>query len=129
MDLVAGAPLEQEITYDAPCHLLHAQRITSAPLDVLRKVIPGVKLVPLRGAEDCCGGAGIYGLLHQDLGGKILRDKVDAVAETKAAVVTTPNPGCMMQIGAGLIIHGHDTVVSHPVELLEVSYRKAGLVE
>ncbi len=128
-ELVQGAPLDEEITYDAPCHLLHAQRITTAPLDVLRKVIPNVKLVPLRGAEDCCGGAGIYGLLHQDLGGRILNDKVNAVAETRAGILTTPNPGCMMQIGAGLIIHGHDTVVTHPVELLEASYRKAGLVE
>lgn len=127
--LVRGAPLDEEITYDAPCHLLHAQRVTSAPLDVLRKVIPDVKLVPLRGAEDCCGGAGIYGLLHQDLGGKILREKVEAVAQTRAAVLTTPNPGCMMQIGAGLIIHGHDAVVTHPVELLDASYRKAGMIE
>jgi glycolate oxidase iron-sulfur subunit len=129
LDLVPGAPLDQEITYDAPCHLLHAQRINSAPLDVLRKVIPDVRIVPLRGAEDCCGGAGIYGLLHQDLGGRILRDKVDAVVDTDAAILTTPNPGCMMQIGAGLIIHGHDAAVTHPVELLEASYRQAGLVE
>jgi glycolate oxidase iron-sulfur subunit len=127
--LVQGAPLEPQITYDAPCHLLHAQRVTTAPLDVLRKVIPDVKLVPLRGSEDCCGGAGIYGLLHQDLGGRILREKVDNVKATNADVVTTPNPGCMMQIGAGLIIHGQDTAVTHPVELLEASYRKAGLVE
>jgi glycolate oxidase iron-sulfur subunit len=129
LELVHGAPLEETITYDAPCHLLHAQRITTAPLDVLRKVIPYIKLVPLRDAEDCCGGAGIYGLLHQDLGGRILRDKVAAVATTGADVVTTPNPGCMMQIGAGLIIHGHETAVTHPVELLEASYRKAGLIK
>lgn len=129
LELVQGAPLDQQITYDAPCHLLHAQLITTAPLDVMRKVIPGARLVPLPRAEECCGGAGIYGLLHQDLGGKILRDKVDAVAATNADVLTTPNPGCMMQIGAGLIIHGHDTAVAHPVELLDASYRKAGLIE
>ena len=127
LPLKQGASLDQEITYDAPCHLIHAQRITTAPLDVLRKVIPDAKLVPLPRADECCGGAGIYGLLHQDLGGKILRDKVDAVASTNADVLTTPNPGCMMQIGAGLIIHGHDTAVVHPVELLDASYRKAGL--
>ncbi len=126
--LTPGAPLEEQITYDAPCHLLHAQRVASAPLDVLRKVVPGVKLVPLRGAEDCCGGAGIYGLLHQDLGGRILRDKVDAVQTTRAELVTTPNPGCMMQIGAGLIIHGSEQRVTHPVELLALSYRKAGII-
>ena len=124
-----GGEVHARVTYDAPCHLLHAQRITSAPLDVMRKVIPGIKLEPLRGYEECCGGAGIYGLLHQELGGRILRDKIDAVADSGAAIVTTPNPGCMMQIGAGLIIHGHDTVVTHPIELLEASYRKAGLLE
>jgi glycolate oxidase iron-sulfur subunit len=129
LELVRGAGMDEQVTYDAPCHLLHAQRVTTAPLDVLRKVIPDVKLVPLRGSEDCCGGAGIYGLLHQDLGGRILRDKVDAVSETNAQIVTTPNPGCMMQIGAGLIIHGKDTVVTHPVELLDASYRKAGLIQ
>ncbi|HEY0671751.1 MAG TPA: heterodisulfide reductase-related iron-sulfur binding cluster [Longimicrobiales bacterium] len=128
LQLVRGAPLDQQITYDAPCHLLHAQRITTAPLDVLRQVIPDVKLVPLPGSEDCCGGAGIYGLLHQDLGGRILRDKIEAVTSTGADVVTTPNPGCMMQIGAGLIMHGSDMVVTHPVELLATSYRKAGLL-
>ena len=128
LPLKQGAPLEQQITYDAPCHLLHAQRITTAPLDVLRKVIPDIKLVPLPGSEDCCGGAGIYGLLHQDLGGRILHTKIDAVKSTGADVVTTPNPGCMMQIGAGLIIHGSDTVVTHPVELVAESYRKANLL-
>lgn len=127
--LQAGAQLDQEITYDAPCHLIHAQRIDYAPLDVMRKVIPNVKLVPLPRADECCGGAGIYGLLHQDLGGKILRDKVNAVAMTNADVLTTPNPGCMMQIGAGLLIQGHDTAVLHPIELLDASYRKAGLIE
>jgi glycolate oxidase iron-sulfur subunit len=129
IELKQGAPLEQEITYDAPCHLIHAQRIISAPMDVLRKVIPNAKLVPLPHADECCGGAGIYGLLHQDLGGKILSDKVSAVAATNAQVVATPNPGCMMQIGAGLLIHGHDTAVVHPIELLDASYRKAGLIE
>ncbi|HEY0809236.1 MAG TPA: (Fe-S)-binding protein, partial [Longimicrobiales bacterium] len=129
LNLKQGAPLEQDITYDAPCHLIHAQRIATAPIDVMRKVIPNAKLVPLPRADECCGGAGIYGLLHQDLGGKILRDKVDAVVTTNAQIVTTPNPGCMMQIGAGLLIHGHDTAVMHPMELLDASYRKAGLIE
>ena len=51
------------------------------------------------------------------------------VRAPNASVVATPNPGCMMQIGAGLIIHGHDTAVMHPIELLDESYRKAGLIE
>jgi glycolate oxidase iron-sulfur subunit len=124
IELKQGAPIDMRITYDAPCHLYHAQGITNAPLDVLQAV-PGLDFVPLPRADECCGGAGIYGLLHQDLGGRILKDKVDAVESTKAEAVVTPNPGCMMQIGAGLIIHGRDTEVFHPIELLAESYRRA----
>ena len=118
-----GAPLPLRVTYDAPCHLVHAQRITHAPTDVLR-AIPGIELVPLPHADECCGGAGIYGLLHEDLGGRILQDKVDAVRSTKAEVCVTPNPGCIMQIGAGLLLAGDETRVLHPIELLAESYRR-----
>ena len=119
----AGAPLHLRYTYDAPCHLHHAQGITRAPLDVLAAV-PGLEHVPLARADECCGGAGTYGLLHPELGGRILRDKVAAVVATGADVVVTPNPGCMMQIGAGLVLHGHTMPVLHPVELLAESYRR-----
>lgn len=120
-----GAPLPLRVTYDAPCHLHHAQRITREPLDVLRS-IPALERVPLPRADECCGGAGIYGLLHPDLGGRILEDKVAAVRSTGADIVVTPNPGCMMQIGAGLLLDGADLPVLHPLELLDASYRRAG---
>ncbi|MGQ0813789.1 MAG: (Fe-S)-binding protein [Gemmatimonadota bacterium] len=124
IELKQGAAIPMRVTYDAPCHLYHAQRITTAPLAVLAAV-PGLDLVPLPHADECCGGAGIYGLLHQDLGGRILKDKVAAVVSTGADAVVTPNPGCMMQIGAGLIIHDRDIAVLHPIELLAESYRRA----
>jgi glycolate oxidase iron-sulfur subunit len=53
-------------------------------------------------------------------------DKVKAVLATGAEVVVTPNPGCIMQIGAGLRIEGSSVRVAHPVELLDESYRRAG---
>ena len=121
-----GAPLPLRVTYDAPCHLHHAQRITRAPLDVLA-TIPALELIPLDDAEECCGGAGVYGIQHPELGGRIVDDKLDAIAETGAQVVVTPNPGCIMQIGAGLLLRGDERPVLHPVELLAESYRRAGL--
>ena len=124
--LPQGAPLPLRVTYDAPCHLHHAQRITRAPLDVLRQ-IPALELVALPNAEECCGGAGVYGITHPELGGRILDDKVDAILGTGADVVVTPNPGCIMQIGAGLALRGSRIRVLHPVELLDESYRRAGL--
>ncbi|HSH75828.1 MAG TPA: heterodisulfide reductase-related iron-sulfur binding cluster, partial [Longimicrobiales bacterium] len=121
-----GAEVRCAVAYDHPCHLLHAQRVERAPLEVLAAV-PGldVRLVPR--ADECCGGAGIYGITHPDLGGRIGRDKVEAVRSVDAEVVVTPNPGCMMQIGAGLTLEGSREGVAHPVELLDESYRRAGL--
>lgn len=123
-----GAAVPCSVAYDHPCHLLHAQGIRGAPLDVLSR-IPGVEVREVEGADECCGGAGIYGLTHPDLGGSIGRDKVDAVREAGADLACTPNPGCMMQIGAGLRMDGHGSGVVHPVELLDESYRRAGLYE
>ena len=89
--------------------------------------VPGLALVPLRSADECCGGAGIYGITHPDLGGRIGGDKVAAVVETQADVVVSGNAGCMMQIGAGLRMAKTACQVLHPVELLDESYRRAGL--
>jgi glycolate dehydrogenase iron-sulfur subunit len=114
------SPIQKRVTYDAPCHLLHAQRIARQPLDLL-KSIPGVELVPLRGSENCCGGAGIYNLQHPELSRAVLAQKIEAIAESGADIVATANPGCIMQIGAGLLLSGSKTTVVHPVELLHAS--------
>jgi glycolate oxidase iron-sulfur subunit len=121
-----GAPVPCAVAYDHPCHLLHAQGVASAPLQVLAAV-PGAQVRVVDNASECCGGAGIYGLTHPDLGGRIGGDKVAAVRAAGATVVATPNPGCMMQIGAGVRLAGSREGVVHPVELLDESYRRAGL--
>lgn len=113
--------IERRVAYDAPCHLIHAQRITQAPLEVLR-AIPGVTLVPLRGFESCCGGAGIYNLQHPELSNDILSDKIASIKESGADTVASANPGCIMQIGAGLLLNGLNVDVVHPIELLDAAY-------
>ncbi len=120
-----GAPVPCVVAYDHPCHLLHAQHVEEPPLAVLA-AIPGAEVRVVEGATECCGGAGIYGLTHRELGGSIGRDKVRAVVAAGGDVVATPNPGCMMQIGAGLRLVGARQGVVHPVELLDESYRRAG---
>ena len=125
---VTGAPISLRVTYDAPCHLLHAQGVAAAPARVLES-IPELEVVPLPGATECCGGAGIYGLTQPELGGWIGTDKVHAVLGTGADALVTGNPGCMMQIGAGLRLAGSRTAVVHLVELVDESYRRAGLYE
>ena len=120
----AGAPLPLRVTYDAPCHLLHAQRVVAPPLAVLR-AIPELELLPLTDAEQCCGAAGIYNLVEPATSDAVLAPKLRHIASTGADWVVTGNPGCLMQIGAGLRrAHARARVV-HPVDLLDVSYARS----
>ncbi|HLG14415.1 MAG TPA: heterodisulfide reductase-related iron-sulfur binding cluster [Blastocatellia bacterium] len=113
--------IDRAVCYDAPCHLIHAQRISQAPVDILSS-IPGIRLVPLRGADVCCGGAGIYNLQHPGLSREVLAQKLCSIAESGAELIATGNPGCIMQIGAGLLLDGIAAGVVHPVELLDAAY-------
>ncbi len=118
-----GGELDVTVTYDAPCHLLHAQRISAPPLKVLAS-IPGMKLVPLADAEYCCGAAGIYNLLEPGTSAAVLDPKLQHIDRTGATLVATGNPGCLMQIGAGLLRSGSGARVVHPVDLLDASYSR-----
>ncbi len=118
-----GAPVRVRVAYDAPCHLIHAQRIAAAPIDVLR-AIPELELVPLNEYDVCCGSAGIYNLVEPDTSNAVLDRKMANIGATDADVIATGNPGCLMQIGAGLLRSGSSVHARHPVELLAESYAK-----
>ena len=98
-------------------------------MDVLRAAIPALDLVPLRGAERCCGSGGIYSLTHAEISGDVLDEKIDAVRETNARILVTTNPGCQMQIQSGARSAGLDLRVAHIMELLDESYANAGRYE
>jgi glycolate oxidase iron-sulfur subunit len=123
-----GAALPLEVAYDAPCHLQHAQRVHSAPLAVLG-AIPALRLRLLPSSDKCCGSAGIYSVVRPAMARAVLELKLDsfAAADPVPEVVTTGNPGCLMQIGAGVRAAGLPIRVVHPVELLDESYRRAGI--
>jgi len=116
-----GSSLPLRVTYDAPCHLVHAQRVVSQPLSVLA-AIPGIELIPLQDSENCCGSAGIYNLIEPETSDAVLAPKLANIAETGASYVATGNPGCLMQIGAGLLRSGSKVRVIHPVDILDASY-------
>ena len=123
-----GAPVSLSVAYDPPCHLLHAQGVDDE-VNRLFDAVPGLRRVQVDNAEGCCGGAGVYGLTHRELGGAIGKAKARALAASGADVVATGNPGCMMQIGGTLLLEGIRLEVVHPVELLDESYRRAGLYD
>jgi len=120
---LAGGPLPLRVAYDAPCHLLHGQRIAAPPLAVLA-AIPGLELMPLADSDQCCGSAGIYNLIEPGMSNMVLAPKLANIELSGADIVATGNPGCLMQIGAGLLRSGSKAQLRHPVELLDASYER-----
>lgn len=113
--------LPHTVTYQDSCHLAHGQKIRAAPRKLLRS-IPGLRFEEMPLSDLCCGSAGIYNLVHTDLAMSLLDKKMDAVKTTGAGVIATANPGCMLQLEAGVRRHGTRQVVRHVVELLDEAY-------
>jgi glycolate oxidase iron-sulfur subunit len=130
-DFLAGIDFNRELgtlkaraTYQDPCHLGHAQRVRSAPRKLLA-AIPGLELVELKEAEICCGSAGVYNVVHNEMADRLLENKMRRVDETKADLVLTANPGCLLQLRAGVQRSGHRRRVLHVIELLDEAYMSA----
>jgi hypothetical protein len=88
----------------------------------LLRAIPGVTLSEMRGADICCGSAGIYNVVQNDMSMQILGHKMENVNATGAGIIATANPGCMLQLQAGVRLHGKHQRVMHVVELLDLAY-------
>lgn len=115
-------PLEMTVTYQDSCHLCHGQKIRVQPRKVLA-AIPGVTLKEMPLSDLCCGSAGIYNVLHNEMAMGLLKNKMQAVNSTGAECIVTANPGCMIQLQAGAKIHGKEQPVLHVVEVLDRAYR------
>jgi glycolate oxidase iron-sulfur subunit len=94
-------PRSRLTTYHDACHLAHAQRITHAPRELVRAVA-GASFVELPESDVCCGSAGSYNLTEPEMAGRLQRRKVENILRTGAQIVVTTNPGCLLQIQAGL---------------------------
>ena len=115
-------PVNATVTYQDSCHLAHGQKIRNAPRQLLR-AIPGLKFREMPLSDICCGSAGIYNVLHTDLSMNILESKMANVKLAQADIVATANPGCMLQLEAGVRKWGRGERVAHVVELLDEAYR------
>jgi glycolate oxidase iron-sulfur subunit len=114
-------PVNAVVTYQDSCHLAHGQRVRTAPRRLL-KAIPGVEFREMRGADICCGSAGIYNVVQNEMSMQVLASKMKSVNATGAGIVATANPGCMLQLETGVRMHGQKQKVMHVVELLDRAY-------
>jgi glycolate oxidase iron-sulfur subunit len=107
------------VAYHDACHALRAQKIRHQPRELLGAV-DNLELVEIPNGDRCCGAAGIYNVTEPAMSGRLMREKAEAVASTGAPVVASANPGCTMQLLAGLRAAGAAVDVVHPIELLDV---------
>ena len=115
-------PVDETVTLQEACHLAHAQQIREAPRRILR-AIPGLRLRELRTPDRCCGSAGIYSFVQPDLSAQILEAKMQDIAGTGADVICTANPGCTLQLQAGVVRTGLKAEVRHVIEVLDAAVR------
>lgn len=119
------SPLTQEklkIVYQDACHLLHGQKISLQPRQLLKQ-IPGVALKEPIDAALCCGSAGVYNMLQPEVADELGQQKVTNLVNTGANLIASANPGCSLQIIKHLKIQGKEIKLMHPIELLDYSIR------
>ena len=109
------------VTYQDACHLAHAQKVRKQPRELIRS-LPGVNFVEMRHADICCGAAGLYSTLEPDMSNRILQQKLEDLLATGADVLTVANPGCQMQLQAGLKSRGSKMRVEHISETIARAY-------
>jgi len=120
-------PRPTRVVYQDACHLAHGQGVRRAPRDLLR-ALEGVELVAIADPERCCGSAGVYNLTHPQVADELQRQKVSAILATRPDVVISANPGCILQIQAGLREAGSRVPVVHLMRFLAQPERSVGPV-
>jgi glycolate oxidase iron-sulfur subunit len=116
------------LVYQDACHLLHGQKISLQPRQLLRQ-IPGVQLREPIDAALCCGSAGVYNMLQPEVAGELGKQKVENLLNTGAELIASANPGCTIQISKHLELQEKAIPIMHPVELLDLSIRGVKLHE
>jgi glycolate oxidase iron-sulfur subunit len=117
---ITDQPLQ--VVYQDACHLLHGQKISIQPRELLKR-IPQVQLLEPVDAALCCGSAGIYNMLQPEIAEELGQQKVTNLLNTGASLIASANPGCSLQISKHLAEQGKVVPIYHPIELLDMSIR------
>ncbi|MEO0458795.1 MAG: (Fe-S)-binding protein, partial [Cyanobacteria bacterium P01_A01_bin.114] len=110
------------LVYQDACHLLHGQKISAPPRQLLRQ-IPGVTLREPIDAALCCGSAGVYNMLQPQVAHELGQMKAANLRKTRADLIASSNPGCSLQILNHLKLQGETLPLMHPIQLLDRSIR------
>ena len=94
-------PLPLKVALQDSCHLRHAQGLPLASLGALGR-IPALEVVEPAEQDICCGSAGIYNVVQPEAARELGDRKAAHVLATGAQAYASANPGCLVQVSAGL---------------------------
>ncbi len=100
-----------KIAYHSACSMQHGQKVHNEPIELLKKT--GNSIVEIPDGHLCCGSAGTYNILHQDIAKKLLNEKVNNIEKVSPDFISTGNIGCITQISSGTKIP-----IIHTVEVI-----------
>ncbi|MBW7897897.1 Lactate utilization protein A [Candidatus Brocadiaceae bacterium B188] len=103
------------VAYHDPCHLYWGQNVSKPPRDILRR---SAVFQEMENPERCCGGGGVFNLLHYDLSKKIGEYKATAIEKSGAEIVATGCPGCRLQIEDLLAARNSPVKCTHTIQVL-----------
>jgi L-lactate dehydrogenase complex protein LldE len=112
-----GASFEGRIAYHDACHGMRFMGL-GAQARALLANIRGAEVVPLPGAEVCCGFGGLFAVKQRAISEAMLADKLAGVETAEVDLVVTGDASCMTQIAGGLSRKKSKTRARHIAEVL-----------
>ena len=101
-----------KIAYHSACSMQHGQKIHKEPINLIKKT--GNEVLEISDGHLCCGSAGTYNLLQNDIAKKLLKNKIINIEKIKPQIISTGNIGCITQIASGTKIP-----ILHTVEIID----------
>lgn len=96
-----------KVTYQDSCHLRNVMKGSGAPRALMKQIV-NAEYIEMVESDRCCGSAGIYNIVQPEMAGSILAHKMEHANDTQASYMLTSNPGCLLQMKAGIEKHKPD---------------------
>jgi len=101
-----------KIAYHSACSMQHGQKIHREPFNLIKKT--GNYVFEIPEGHICCGSAGTYNLLQNDIAKNLLKNKITNIEKIKPEIISTGNIGCITQIASGTKIP-----ILHTIEIID----------
>ena len=90
----------------------HGQKVHDVPINLIKKT--GNQVFNIPDGHLCCGSAGTYNLLQNEIAKKLQKNKISNIEKIKTQFISTGNIGCITQIANGTKIP-----ILHTVEVID----------